>query len=116
MNQFEKTKGVVTIVTYSLPSIEEIKEILTKRTEGVTIIANSRFEKKAKQINQMYPELKIILRPDIHAKMLLVAPEIVWLSSANFGNSGWYEQWVGMHSRKAYKHCLKELNEYLIGE
>lgn len=43
MHQFEKTKGVVTIVTYSLPSLEEVKEILAKRTDGVTIIANSKF-------------------------------------------------------------------------
>ncbi len=116
MNQFGRTKGVVTIVTYSLPSMEEIDEILTRRTEGVTIIANSKFEKKAKLIKEKYPELKIILLPDIHAEQLLIAPEIVWLSSANFGNSGWYEQWVGMHSRIAYKHCLQQLNEFLVGE
>ena len=91
MNQFEKTKGVATIVTYSLPSLNEIEEILDKRTIGVTIIANSKFEKKAMRIQDHYPDLKIILRPDVHAKMLLVAPEIVWLSSANFGNSGWFE-------------------------
>ena len=64
-------------------------------------------------MKRMYPELKIVLKPDVHAKFVLIEPETVWLSSANFGRSGWFEQTIGLHSKEAYEYMLKQVNAYI---
>lgn len=113
LSQIGNISGKVIICTYSLPDIDYIQKILDKRSENVTIIAHEKFRKKAMQLKAIYPSLKIYLKSDVHAKIVLVEPQTVWLSSANFGSSGWFEQTIGIHSRTAYDFYLNALSKYL---
>ena len=76
---------------------------------------NSKFEKDATMLRLRYPSLRVILRRDVHAKMVLADPCTVWLSSANFGASGWFESTIGIHSKAAYDFYLEQLSRYLKG-
>jgi hypothetical protein len=90
-----------------------MSKILDKRSSYVTIIYNSRFSQRGKALQRKYPKLRLIARPDVHAKIVLIEPETVWLSSANFGRSGWFEHTIGIHSSAAYNFYMTEILEYL---
>ena len=115
LSQIGRVSGKIVICTYSLPNLDYLQRIFDKRSDGITLIAHEKFHERAVQLKRMYPELKIVLKPDVHAKFVLIEPETVWLSSANFGSSGWFEQTIGLHSKEAYEYMLKQVNAY-IGE
>ena len=103
----------VIICTYSLPNIKVVHQILDKRSDNVILIMNSKFENTAEQLRKRYPDLKVITRDDVHAKIVLAEPSTVWISSANFGDSGWFEGTIGMHSRAVYEFYLEQLRRYI---
>lgn len=115
LSQIGRFPGRIVICTYSLPKLDYLQRIFDKRSDGITLIAHEKFHERASQLKKMYPELQIVLKPDVHAKFVLIEPETVWLSSANFGSSGWFEQTIGLHSKEAYEYMLKQVNAY-IGE
>lgn len=107
-----KDKKII-ICTYSLPNLEYSKQIFDKRSKNVMLIVNEKFGDKAKELRNLYPDLEIHLKADVHAKIVLVEPKTVWLSSANFGESDWFEQTIGIHSKEAYNFYLDEIERYL---
>lgn len=113
LSQIGRSDKPITICTYSLPSLEYMKNILGKRTGGITLIAHRKFARQARQLRATFPWLKIILKPDVHSKYVLIEPDTVWISSANFGSSGWMEGTVGIHSKEAYQYMLKKTEEYI---
>ena len=102
-----KLERKIIICTYSLPNIEYMRKIFDKRSENMYLIAHEKFKTKADIIHSLYPNIKICLRPNVHAKYVLIEPETVWLSSANFGSSGWLENTIGIHSKEAYEYYEK---------
>ena len=96
-----------------MPNSKHIDRILQKKSENVTLICNSKFAADAKRLKRKYPSIHLIMRWDIHAKMVLIEPDIVWLSSANFGCSEWFEESIGIHSELAYKFYIKQLMDHL---
>ena len=111
LSQLAKVKGNVYISTFSLPDLPYAQEILEKRPRDIFIIAHSMFNTKALAIKDAFPDIRIALRDDIHAKIVLAEPETVWLSSANFGRSGWIEHGIGMHSPEAFEFYRKAFTE-----
>ena len=107
-----KNKKVI-ICTYSLPDLEYSKQIFDKRSKNVTLIVNEKFRNKAEELESIYPDLDICIKNDVHAKMVLVEPKTVWLSSANFGKSDWFEQTIGIHSEEVYSFYFDQINKYL---
>lgn len=107
-----KDKKVI-ICTYSLPDLEYSEQIFDKRSKNVILVANEKFKVKADELKAKYPDLTIHLKEDIHAKIVLVEPETVWLSSANFGKSGWFEHTIGIHSKEAYSFYLQQIEKHL---
>lgn len=103
----------VIICTYSLPDLEYSKQVFDKRSKNVMLIVNEKFRDRAKALENIYPDLEIHLKHDVHAKMVLVEPQTVWLSSANFGKSDWFEHTIGIHSEEVYKFYLEQINRYL---
>jgi phosphatidylserine/phosphatidylglycerophosphate/cardiolipin synthase-like enzyme len=101
------------ICTYSLPDLKYLGLIFDKRSEGITILVNSKFIDKAKTLKALYPDLKILLAPDTHAKIVLVSPETVWLSSANFGQSRWFENTVGIKNKDVYNFYENEIKKFM---
>ena len=121
LSQLAKVKGSVYISTFSLPDLPYAQKILEKRPRDIFIVAHSIFYAKALAMKDAFPDIRIALRDNIHAKMVLAEPETVWLSSANFGKSGWIEHGIGMHSPEAfefYKNAFTETfssSEEIIG-
>ena len=113
LSQIAKVKGKIIIVTYSLPSLEDIKNILTKQPENVALVYHEKFNHKASAIRIYCPLIDLYPMPDCHAKIVLVEPKTVWLSSANFGKSKWFENTIGIHSREAYDYYYKKICEYV---
>lgn len=107
-----KDKKVV-ICTYSLPDLEYCKKIFEKRSTNVLLIVNEKFKSQADELQKEYPNLDIRLKKDVHAKMVLIEPQTVWLSSADFGRSDYFEQTIGIHSEEVYEIYLKQIEDYL---
>ncbi|MBQ6664135.1 MAG: hypothetical protein IJM68_00965 [Synergistaceae bacterium] len=91
--------------------MQYVQKIFSKRPYDIHIIAHSKFIQKAKEIKSYFPAIKIALRSDIHAKIALIEPNTVWLSSGNFGKSGWYEFSLGMHNDKAFEYLQKQFQQ-----
>jgi len=102
----------IIICTFSLPKTDEyLGRLLQKRSNGVTIIANSKFGKQARMLKAQYPNLRIFLSPTVHAKLALVSPNIVWMSSENFVHSRNFENTIGIHSVPVYKYLIQQLQD-----
>jgi len=104
LSQLSRTDAEVILCTYSLPNIPSVRQILDRRSRNITLIVNARFAAQANALKRAYPELTLYLIPRTHAKMALIAPATVWLSSENIGTSGWYENTVGIRSAAAYDY------------
>ena len=105
LSQIERFKGNIFIMTYSLPNLEySINKIFRKKSMGVSIMCHERFSEKAIRLKNEYPSIRVWLRNDIHAKFILIEPATVWVSSANFGSSGYIEAHIGLHSEMALSY------------
>ena len=102
LSQIGKIKGVVTITTYSLPDISYARRILNKKSKNVYLIAHLKFHKKAMELKEEYPNLRIALNNEIHAKTITIEPITTYFTSANFGKSTWYESSIGLHSKEVH--------------
>ena len=87
--------------------------MLLYREPDITLIANSRFVNEISVLHELYPQAHYFICDNVHAKMVLAEPETVWLSSANFGNSHWFEHTIGIHSKEVFEFYKKELEDYL---
>jgi len=60
-------------------------------------------------ITAAFPNIRVAVRNDTHAKVLLIEPCTVYISSANFGDSGWVESTIGLHSTDAYTWYVENI-------
>lgn len=91
------------IATYSLPDLDYVVEVLAHRPTGhnVFLMANAKFQAQALQLLNYFPEMQIRLHPKMHCKFVLIEPETVFIGSANFGRSRWYETMIGLKDSTA---------------
>lgn len=115
LSQLLKDEKELIICTYSLPEIKYVTKILSKRENGrgITLLVHDKFKEKAVLLKQDYPELKIFLATNTHAKLIISPPETVWLSSANLGDSGWFESTIGLKSREAYDYYQNQILKFI---
>lgn len=113
LSQLHRQPGTVRIITYSLPDLKYIKKVLSKRPENIFIIANSKFINKANEIKNEFLNINIALHPEVHSKILTIEPNIIYFSSANFGDSTWHESSLGFHSKEAHDWYVKNEFELL---
>ena len=112
LTQLLRGKADITICTFSLPrNPDYLKKLFDKRSKNITLIANSKFEAEAWMLKRRYPDLRIILSPQVHSKMALAAPDKVWLSSENLVRSRNFENAVGIQSPAVYDFYLAELRK-----
>jgi len=102
LSQLGRQKGIVRIVTYSLPRIEYAKEQLGRRPYDIFIVCHTKFKRQALAIKRAFPSIRVATIPDVHSKVCLIEPRTVYIGSANFGNSGWHESIVGIRSQAAH--------------
>jgi hypothetical protein len=102
LSQIYRQPGQIRIITYSLPDIEYVANLFSKRPTGIFMIAHAKFENKARRILDTFNEIKIALNSTVHSKILLIHPNTVVITSANFGDSHWHETSISIHSSIAH--------------
>lgn len=114
LSQIHRMEGEVYICTFSLCNFEYISKILSKRSDRVTIICNSRYEENAKVLKGLFPETRFFVNPYAHAKLVLIDPQTVWLSSENLGRKkNTFDATIGIQSEEAYQHYLAQIKKLL---
>ena len=116
LNQIGKHDNEEIIVTYSLCHFDYISKILSKREggKGITIICHTNYEANAYCIKKAFPDLKIYVSPHAHAKMALIEPMTVWLSSENLGKvKNTFDASIGIQSKEAYDHYYTQVENLL---
>ena len=119
LKQIGKHDNEVIIVTYSLCQFDFISRIISQRDggKGITIICNSKFEANAYCIKKNFPDLKIYVNPTAHAKMALIGPGTVWLSSENLGKvKDTFDASIGIESKEAYDHYHAQIEHLLCSK
>lgn len=101
LSQLSKQSGLLRLITYSLPKLSYVEEQLGRRPNKIFVIAHKNFEASARDIKDRFPDIRIAIAPNVHSKVLLIEPNTIWISSANFGDSGWHETSIGVRSAEA---------------
>lgn len=110
------------ICTYTLPDYgycQRMIEKLLKQRNRVHFIANTKSEEPLRKLQQEFGKITFEVYSNFHAKMVLVSPVnagrngIVWLSSQNFGDSGWFEHLFRLKSATAYEYYLGKLEGFV---
>jgi len=107
LSQLSKQSGVVRLITYSLPNLAYVEKQLGRRPNNIFVIAHEKFENQGRDIKVRFPDIRVAIAPNIHSKVLLIEPNTVWISSANFGDSGWHETSIGVRSADALDWYVK---------
>lgn len=109
LSQIARVIGPILIMTGSLPDPEYISQTLGKRPRDIFIIANVDAQREARRLKLRFPEVRIALHRNNNAKVVLVAPDTVWVSSADFGETTQIESTVGLHSSTVFKRTRESL-------
>ena len=113
LSQLARQKGTVRIVTYSLPDMAYVREQLGRRPTDIRLIAHSKFLDRAVAIRSEFPGIRVAVHDEVHSKVLLISPQTVVVSSANFGSSSWHETSVSFHNSGAHDWYASEVFERL---
>src|SRR5260221_14252060 len=81
LSQLARQPGTVRIATYSLPDMEYVRTQLGRRPWDIWLIANMRFYDRALEVKRAFPQLRVAVNPQTHAKFLLIEPRTLWLGS-----------------------------------
>lgn len=107
----------VHLLTYNLPALAWFAEQFPRLSmQQVSIIADAEFRAKAEQLQHAYSALRIATHPKLHSKVALVAPDRVYVSSANLGSIGQHETTLEVQSRVLHDWYLETVWEPLWRE
>ncbi|WP_175830845.1 hypothetical protein [Burkholderia cenocepacia] len=111
LSQLARVRGPIHIMTRQLVDPDYIGLILGKRAENIFVLAHTSARTEALVLKQRFPNVQFKLHPDNNAKVVLVAPETVWLTSEDFGKSAktQIDSGLGLHSSTAYELALTKL-------
>jgi len=112
LSQIGRVAGQIYVVTRLLPGTDYISKIIAKRPRDIFIVANSEARKAAKVLKDSFPNIRIALHNTNNARVVLAAPETVWISGDDFGEStgrDWIGATVGLHSADLFRRTHEEL-------
>lgn len=107
LSQLHRQKGICRIVTYSLPDIQYVHRQLDRRPHGVFIVFHEKFLRRGRELKNEFPLVRFACCNNVHSKVCMIEPNTVYVSSANFGYSGWHETTIGIRSKKAHDWYLQ---------
>ena len=116
LSQIGRHDHLVTLVSFSLCDFTYLSKIISKRDAGtgIRIICGDKYEWNAIQLKRLFPDLKIYISPHAHAKLALIEPSTVWVSSENLGHvRDSFDASIGIHSEEAYNHYLAQIESLL---
>ena len=111
-----KHDNEVILVTFSICNHEYISKLISKRERGagITIICHSKYEVNAYHLKRAFPDLKIYVKPYVHAKLALIGPDTVWLSSENLGRKhNTFDASIGIQDTAAFDHYHAQIESLL---
>ncbi|KQP21471.1 hypothetical protein [Pseudorhodoferax sp. Leaf265] len=109
LSQLARVQGPLRVMTRLLPNLDYIGRIVSKRPHNIYILASTEAEVDARSLKAQFPSIRIALHPNLNAKAVLVGPDTVWISSADFGESKKIESAVGLHSETVFNKALSSL-------
>ncbi len=128
LNGYRKDNPKFIICSYTLPKLHYIEEILNNLFKGeykvdITLIVNSIAKNHLDEVLAKFPQIKGTHAPNIHGKMVLVETNTcagnkyykTWLSSQNFGTSGWFENTIRVEGVSTYRFFYNELDKFTNG-
>ncbi|WP_184642354.1 hypothetical protein [Variovorax guangxiensis] len=107
LSQIARVTGSIYIVTGRLLDPDYVSRILGKRPHKISIIANASARKEASVIKRSFPDVRLALHGGCNAKVVLVEPDTVWVSSADFGRPAMVESTVGLHSSRVFNRAVE---------
>lgn len=114
LREISLSEGEIIICTYSFSDLSKIAHIIGKRQKDVTLIANTKFFNSAYVLKKKCPLVKLYLSPHSHAKMVLLKPKTVWVSTENFGRAqNSFDATVEVNSEEAYRHFYKQVQNFI---
>ena len=116
LSQIARVTGPIFVMTGLLPDVDFISQIIGKRPSDIFIIANTDAKTEAEHLKKRFPAIRIVLHPNNNAKVVLVAPATVWVSSSDFGKTKKIESAVGMPSEILYSRTVESFFKRLWGE
>ena len=104
LSQIAKVSGMISIATYSIPDVEKVCRIFEKRPTNIRLLAHLKFVERAREIKEIFPDIEVRVHGATHAKLVLIEPKTVYVSSENFVKKkrDWFEASIGLHSKEAY--------------
>lgn len=103
LSQLPRQAGRVRIMTYSLPDRSYIIEQFNRRPNNIAILCHAKFRERAIELKALFPDIDVAVSESVHAKLLLIEPGTIYVTSANFGESHWSEVGVGIRSEAGHK-------------
>ena len=100
------------LCTYGNPDGQKMCYVISKIENGQIIIGTSESEQEW----EIMKLNNVIVRYDTHAKMLLISPDEVYLSSQNIEYDNWYQTTVHIKDVNAYNHYLNQFNAQWVAE
>ena len=116
LSQIGRTDVEIIIVSFSLGDMDYIEKILSKRPNGrnITLICSTNYYRNAQILKKHLPEMRVFVHPKAHAKLVLYAPETVWISSENIGHKvKSFDATVGIKDRRVYDHYHSQVESLL---
>ena len=122
LNGYRLHNPQIIICTYTLPKLNYICSILDNLLKSqydveLIFIVNSIAKPQLEELLSKYPQIKGKHVSDIHAKMALIKMNTneryyTWLSSQNFGTSGWFENTIRVKGQETYQFFYDELDKF----
>jgi hypothetical protein len=109
LSQIGRVAGPILILTRALPDVDYIAQIVGKRPRDICIVANTCAEAEGRALKTRFPAIRVALHRSNNARVVLIAPDTIWVSSADFGKSNDIEAAVGMHSISVYTKTVSSL-------
>jgi hypothetical protein len=106
------------IISNLLTDIDYLKKVIGKRPNNIFIIANTNAAYEADELKRSYPEIRIALHKTNNAKIVLIEPDKVWVSSADFGKTpkNQINSTIGLHSKTIHDKIISEKFQVMWNE
>lgn len=109
LSQLGNSLGTIRVMTNLLPNTDYVSKIISKRPYDIFIIASSAAREDALIIKNNFPGVRIALQQKMNAKVVFVAPETIWVSSSDFGETKLIESAIGLHSAEVHDRAIEKL-------
>jgi len=122
LNQLNRQKGTVRIVTYRLPGREGegyYEQQIARRPSDMCVLIGiggngiKAQRERAQELKNTFPDVRVAVHSELHTKAVSIAPGTLYLGSANFGASDWADVTIGVRSSEAHDYFVEKIFEPL---